>query len=81
MTNVFHVGEKNKDCAACRKPFDNTCKDAGCVQIAFLKAPVDIRFSYSICADCMAACQRGGAERNGVLTAVDAYHEGEEASQ
>lgn len=81
MMNELHIGEKNKACAACRLPFDLTRKDAGAIRIGFKNFPINFFFEYQICAVCLTACKRGGADRDGVLAAVDAFHEGEEASQ
>jgi hypothetical protein len=43
--------------------------------------PFPIAFSFNICGRCVALHQSGGAYRDGVLAAVEAYCEGEEAAQ
>lgn len=81
MMNELHLGEPNKECAACRKPLDQKQKKAGSIRVGFENAPVNLFFEYQICADCLVTCQRGGADCEGVMAAVGAFHYGEEATQ
>jgi len=38
-------------------------------------------FEYRICSKCTAMLKTEGADRDGVLVSINAFHEGEEANQ
>ena len=72
----IHIGEPNKECAACRKPFTVTRKPRKSIRVYQRCFPVPFAFSYWICGGCYVLHQRGGVERDSFLAAVEAYHMG-----
>jgi hypothetical protein len=72
----LHVGEPNRDCASCRKPFTQTRKPRKSIRLYPYSALVPMAFQYRVCGACYAVYQRGGDDREGFLAAVEAYHDG-----
>lgn len=75
------IGNPNRECASCRKPFNQTRKRRKVVRIAPMWIPVPVLFSFHICGCCTALHQKGGMARDGVMAAVQGYLEGVEAEQ
>ncbi len=75
------IGTPNRECASCRKPFNQTRKRRKSVRMAMTRLVVPIIFSFHICGRCLALHQKGGVERDGVMAALQAYCEGDEAAQ
>lgn len=76
-----HIGEPNKECASCRKPFNAVRKARKALRMYPIAASVPIAFSYNICGRCYALHQAGGAARDGMLAAVESFCNGEVAIQ
>lgn len=81
ITEEVHVGKPNAECASCRKPFTTVRKPRKAVRMYPVRSALPVAFSFNICGHCLALYQKGGADRDGVLAAVEAYCEGREASQ
>ncbi|WP_299066982.1 hypothetical protein [Accumulibacter sp.] len=83
VTNEVHVGQPATECAACRKPFNAVRKRRKSVRLfpAALCQIVPVALQYGLCGRCFAQYQRGGADREAVLVAIDAYSDGVEATQ
>ena len=81
VTREVTLGTPNPECAACRKPFNHARKRRRAVRMYPVDAPFPIAFSFDICGRCSALHQNGGADRDSVLAAVQAYGEGDEARQ
>lgn len=75
------IGTPNLECASCRKPFNQTRKRRKVVRMAMTGLAVPIVFSSHICGRCLALHQKGGGARDGVMAALQAYFEGDEAKQ
>ncbi len=75
------IGTPNSDCASCRKPFNETRKRRKAVRMAPTGIALPVMFSFHICGRCLALYQQGGSERDGVMAALQAYCEGDEAAQ
>ncbi len=83
VTNAVHVGQPANECAACRKPFNAVRKLRKSVSLfpVALCQVVPVAFQYGLCGRCFAQYQRGGADRDAVLVALDSYSDGAEATQ
>jgi hypothetical protein len=77
----IYIGQPNDICAGCRKPLDQSKTTRQSIRIAYPRLSIPFYFQYQICTDCLHACKAGGARRDSVLAAVNAFHEGEEANQ
>lgn len=78
--NIF-LGEPNRICAGCRKPFDVARKPRKAVRLYPVQSLGPIAFSYNICGHCLSSIRKGGYAKQGVLASVEAFHSGEEAGQ
>lgn len=81
ITQEVFAGKPNRECASCRKPFNVVRKPRKAVRMYPVRSALPVAFSFNICGHCLALYQKGGADRDGVLAAVEAYCEGREASQ
>lgn len=79
VKNEVHVGEPNKECAGCRKPFTLARKARKNVRIYPMQSILPICFSFRICGSCLALHEKGGADRDAVLSSVQAFCEGDAA--
>ena len=79
----LRIGEPDRSCASCRKPFTLARKPRKSMRLYPYSAAIPMAFEYRICGACYVIFQRGGDEREGFLAAVEAYHDGEmlEAAQ
>lgn len=75
------LGRPNDICAGCRKPFNQVRKRRKVVRLHPTGTGLPLVFSCHICGRCQALHQKGGAARDGVLAAIQAYCEGVEAKQ
>lgn len=75
------IGAHPTQCASCRKPFTAVRKPRRTVKIYPVAALVPVVFLHEICGACLVQYQRGGNDRDGVLAAVQAFLEGDEANQ
>lgn len=79
----IHIGTPSPVCAGCRKPFNAVRKRRKAVRLYPVAvcqfAPV--AFGYSLCGQCFAQYQKGGDEKEALLAAIEAFSDGEEASQ
>lgn len=80
MTHELHLGKPNDDCAGCRLTFDSINRSTASVRISHPIVPM-VFFEYRICGKCTAMLKTEGADRDGVLAGINAFHEGEEADQ
>lgn len=71
----FHIGEPNKECAACRKPFNAVRKVRETIRI-WPCPGLPIACDYRVCGACLAMHRRGGASSDAFLAAIEAYHDG-----
>lgn len=76
ITQEVFAGKPNLDCASCRKPFTAVRKRRKAVRMYPVRAALPAVFSFDICGRCLALYRKGGADRDGVLAAVEAYCEG-----
>lgn len=76
VKNEVHLGEPNKNCAGCRKPFSAARKVRKNVRIYPVRSILPMCFSYRICGRCFAQHQSGGTDRDAVLAAIQAFCEG-----
>lgn len=81
ITQEVHLGEPNQECAGCCKPFTTARKRRKVVRMYPVSFPMPIVFSFGICGHCLGLYQKGGADRDGVLAAVEAYCEGRKGIQ
>lgn len=81
VKDEFHIGEPNKECACCRKPFTITRKPRKSVRLYPCAASIPFAYQYRICGACVAMYERGGADREAFSAAIDAYHHNEGADQ
>lgn len=81
VKNEIRIGTPNHNCACCRKPFNQTRKRRKVVRIAATSIPTPILFAFHICGRCFALHQEGGSARESFMVAVQAYFEGDEATQ
>lgn len=81
ITQEVFAGKSNPECASCRKPFTAVRKPRKAVRMYPVRSALPVAFSFNICGHCLAMYQKGGADRDGVLAAVEAYCEGRKASQ
>lgn len=81
IKNVFRVGDPNHICAGCRRPFNVVRRRRKAIRIFPIDTLVPVAFSYDICGHCYALYHKGGADRDGVLAAVQSYCEGRKANQ
>lgn len=77
----FHIGSPNTVCASCRKPFNAARKPRRQVLIYPAQTRVPVIVSLRICGHCLRLTQLGGAHKESVLCAVEAFFEGDEALQ
>lgn len=77
----FYIGTPNPVCASCRKPFNTERKPRRAVRMYPVRSLAPILFSYNICGCCFALIQKGGADKEAVLVALEAYRDGDEAQQ
>jgi len=77
----IRIGTPNPECASCRLPFDAVRKPRKAVRMCPIQSAVPIIVELRICGRCHALHQAGGAARDGVLAAIQAYCEEEQASQ
>lgn len=75
------IGTPNQECASCRKPFNEARKRRKVVRMAPTWIAMPVVFSFHICGRCSALHQKGGLARDGVMAAVQAYCEDDEARQ
>lgn len=79
----LRIGTPCTLCAGCRKPFNSIRKrrkEIRLYPVSFCQvAPIAV--AYSLCGKCFAQYQAGGASRDALLAAVDAFLHGDEASQ
>lgn len=81
VRNEVRIGKPNTVCPGCRKPFNAVRKPRKALRMYPIASTVPIAFSFNICGKCYALHQSCGADRDGVLAAVESYCHGEEASQ
>ena len=81
VKNEIHLGTPNPECASCRKPFTALRKRRAALRLYPNWLPLPFAFSFDICGHCLALHQKGGADRDAVLAAVEAYCDGGEAGQ
>lgn len=83
VTTEVHMGTPATECASCRKPFNAIRKQRKSIRLypVALCQVIPMAFQYGLCGFCFAQYQRGGDDREAVLAAVDAFSDGEEASQ
>lgn len=77
VKEYVHVGEPNKECASCRKPFTAVRRPRKNIRLYPYSALVPVAFSYRVCGPCVAMERHGGDEREAFLAAVEAFHEGD----
>lgn len=81
VKHAVHLGEPNKECAGCRKPFTAARKPRRSLMVYPVGLPLPIAFVYRICGSCIAEYRKGGEAREAMLSAIDAYIDGAEATQ
>lgn len=81
VEHEVHIGVPNRICGSCRKPFTAARRPRKTLLVYPVHLPVPVRFDVLICGSCLALHRRGGAARDGVLAALQAFIEGEEAGQ
>ncbi|TRZ56538.1 MAG: hypothetical protein D4S02_15420 [Rhodocyclaceae bacterium] len=81
VQHEFHIGRPNQNCAGCRKPFTVARKPRRKIRLYPTMAVVPIAISLQICGACIAMYQHGGADRDAMLAAVEAFAEGAKADQ
>lgn len=70
------IGQPNRECASCGKPFNDLRKRRAIIRLYPADAPVPIVHQLHLCGRCSYLCRSGGAAKDGVLAAVEAYSEG-----
>lgn len=80
VKHEVHIGDPNAMCGSCRKPFSAVRKRRKTLQIYPAHLPWPLRFDIDICGACLMKHRQGGAARDAVLAAVQAFIEGEEAT-
>lgn len=78
---TIHIGEPSKRCAGCWKPFSPVRKARRILKAYPIGAAVPIAVVFRLCGTCVAAHQAGWAARDAVLAAVEAFFDGEGATQ
>jgi hypothetical protein len=81
VEHAVHLGEPNKGCPGCRKPFTAARKPRRSITVYPVGLPLPIAFAYRICGGCLAEYRKGGEARDAMLAAIDAYIDGAEATQ
>lgn len=81
QAEVHMGGPPQTACGACRKPFTLVRKPRKALKIYPVGSIAPVRVDVNICGACVALHAKGGAARDGVLAAVQAFLEGEEAAQ
>ena len=81
VKHEISIGTPNRECASCRKPFNEARKRRKVLRMSPAWIPIPVVFSFHICGRCLALHQKGGMARDSVLAAGQAYCEGVEASQ
>ncbi len=79
----LRIGEPNKECACCRKPFSVARKPRKVVRLwpVDVASRLPVAVEFRICGSCLALYQRGGMDRERYFAAVQAYFDGQEAGQ
>lgn len=81
VRHEIHFGV-NKECASCRKPFNAVRKPRRSLKMYPMPAIIPFCFQFDLCGACYALHQAGGAAKDSMLAAVEAYADGvEEAMQ
>lgn len=75
------ISKPNEVCAGCRKPFNEARKRRKIVRLHPTGVGLPLIFSCHICGRCQALHEKGGAGRDGLLAAIQAYCEGIKAKQ
>ena len=73
------IGKPNDECASCGKPFNDLRKRRGKIRLYSTNALVLIIHQFHLCGRCCHQYKRGGEAKNGVLVAVEAYFESDDA--
>lgn len=81
VRHEIHLGESNKECASCRKTFNSVRKPRRSLKMYPLPAILPFCFQFVVCGACYALHQAGGAAKDSMLAAVEAYADGVEAMQ
>lgn len=71
----IHIGEPNRACASCGKPFSAARKRRGAIRL-YGQMDVPVVSVMYVCGHCRDLYRRDGAAKDGVLAAVQAYFEG-----
>lgn len=80
VKNVTHRGNQNAECVSCRKAFSVT-RQPRRTMLIYPNPLIPLACSFRICERCYTLHQEGGAARDGMLAAVQAYLEGEDSWQ
>lgn len=81
VANEIHLGKRSEVCAACRKPFNSARKPRKEIRLYPVDLPIPIAWAYPLCRCCSRKFGHGGDGRASVLASVEAFHNGEKASQ
>ncbi len=81
VRHEVHLGEPNKECASCRKPFNSIRKPRKSIRLYPVHLPIPMAFSFRICGCCAGLYRQGGEARDGVAASLVAYFEGIEVTQ
>lgn len=78
----LRIGQPNQECACCRKPFTVARKPRKVIRLypVDIASQIPVVVEFRICGACLALHQRGGMDRERCLVAVQAYFDGQEAS-
>lgn len=77
----FRVGAPGNVCAGCSKPFTLYRRARREIRIYFSRAAIPAAFAYRLCGRCFGIHQRGGEEREILLSKIEAFHEGKETQR
>jgi len=81
VNREYRIGSPAVVCAGCRKPFTAVRKRRKMIRLYPVEVFMPMALDYPLCGRCYALYQRGGNDREAILVAVDAFSDGEEASQ
>lgn len=81
VAHSVHVGELNMECPSCRRRFTEARKPRRSILIAWPNLALPIALSFRICGSCLFRYRQGGVHRDSMLAAIEAYVDGEAASQ
>lgn len=77
----IRIGTPNAECASCRLPFNAVRKPRKAIRMCPIQSAIPFVVELRVCGRCYAIHQQGGAGREGVLAAIEAYRDEKKASQ